>query len=135
MLRREIAHAGSRYPAGIGGREVRIQSKDLDGIVALHLQGKLMGGPDADTFRKTIYDLLERGKKKVIVDLKSVNWVNSTGVGILISGYTTLRKSGGDLKLIHVSEKIRSILYVTKLNLIFECFDSEDEAIASFDER
>jgi anti-sigma B factor antagonist len=134
MLRRDIAHAGFCYPVGIGGREVRIQSKELDGIVALHLQGKLMGGPDADTFRKTIYELLERGKKKVIVDLKSVNWVNSTGVGILISGYTTLRKSGGDLKLVHVSEKIRSILYVTKLNLIFECFDSEDEAIASFDE-
>lgn len=113
---------------------MRIQSKKLDGIVSLHLQGKLMGGPDADTFRKTIYGLLETGKKRVIVDLKGISWVNSTGVGILISGYTTLRKSGGDMKLIHVSEKIRSILYVTKLNLIFECFDSEDEAIASFDE-
>jgi len=113
---------------------VRIQSKELDGIVTLHLQGKLMGGPDADTFRKTICGLLEGGKKRVIVDLKGVNWVNSTGVGILISGYTTLRRSGGDMKLVHVSEKIQSILYVTKLNLIFECFDSEGEAIASFDE-
>ena len=113
---------------------MRIQSKEIDGITILQLQGKLMGGPDADTFRKTIYGLLENGKKKVVVDLKGVKWVNSTGVGILISGYTTLRKSGGDMKLAHVSEKIQSILYVTKLNLIFECYDSNDEAIASFDE-
>ncbi len=113
---------------------MRIQSKEFGGITVLFLQGKLMGGPDADTFRNTVYELLESGRKRLIVDLKGVNWVNSTGVGILISGYTTLRKSGGDMKLVHVSEKIQSILYVTKLNLIFECFDSEDEAIASFDE-
>jgi anti-sigma B factor antagonist len=112
---------------------LRIQSKELDGIVTLYLQGKLMGGPDADIFRGTIYDLIEGGRKRVIVDLKGVSWVNSTGVGILISGYTTLRKNGGDMKLVHVSEKIQSILYVTKLNLIFDCFDSEDEAIAGFE--
>ena len=113
---------------------MRIQSKDVDGITVLNLQGKLMGGPDADTFRNTIYGLIEKGKKRVIVNLRGVSWVNSTGVGILISGYTTLRKNEGDMKLVHVSEKIQSILYVTKLNLIFECFDSEEEAIASFDE-
>lgn len=113
---------------------MRIHPKEIGEITTLHLQGKLMGGPDADAFRKTIYELLDRGRKKVIVDLKGISWVNSTGVGILISGYTTLRKQGGDMKLVHVSEKIQSILYVTKLNLIFECFDGEDEAIASFDE-
>ena len=112
---------------------MRLQPKEHDGIVTLHIQGKLMGGPDADVFRGTIYDLIERGKKKIIVDLGNVNWVNSTGIGILTSAFTTLRKNGGDLKLIHVSEKIQSILYVTKLNLIFECFDSEQEAIASFE--
>lgn len=112
---------------------LKLQPKEHGGIVTLRVQGKLMGGPDADVFRSTIYDLIERDKKKIIVDLGSVNWVNSTGIGILTSSFTTLRKNGGDLKLIHVSEKIQSILYVTKLNLIFECFDSEEEAIASFE--
>ena len=112
---------------------MKLQPKEHGGIVTLRVQGKLMGGPDADVFRSTIYDLIERDKKKIIVDLGSVNWVNSTGIGILTSSFTTLRKNGGDLKLIHVSEKIQSILYVTKLNLIFECFDSEEEAIASFE--
>ncbi len=92
-----------------------------------------MGGPDADYLREVVHKLIEQGKRRVVADLSGVNWINSTGVGILITGYTTLRKNGGDLKLLHVSTKIRSILYVTKLNLIFECYDSEDEAVASFE--
>jgi anti-sigma B factor antagonist len=111
---------------------LKIQSREVDDIVILDLQGKLMGGPDADTFRGRVYELIEEGRKRAIVNLRGVNWVNSTGVGILISAYTTLRKNGGDLKLLHVSDRIQSILYVTKLNLIFECFDDEDEAVASF---
>jgi anti-sigma B factor antagonist len=112
---------------------VRIQSRDREKVAIIDLFGKLMGGPDADTFRSTIRGLIDRGKKNIVVNLSSVSWVNSTGVGILITGYTTLRKSGGDLKLLNVSEKIQSILYVTKLNLIFECFDDEDEAVRSFE--
>jgi anti-sigma B factor antagonist len=112
---------------------LKVQLRERDGIVILDLHGKLMGGPDADSIRNTIHDLLERGSSRVIVSLRGVNWVNSTGIGILITGYTTLRKNGGDLKLLHVSERIRSILYITKLNLIFECFDDEDQAVASFE--
>jgi anti-sigma B factor antagonist len=112
---------------------LRIQSKERDGVVVLNFQGKLMGGPDADYFRETVQKLIEKGKRRVIADLGGVGWVNSTGVGILITGYTTLRRNGGDLKLLHVSTKIRSILYVTKLNLIFECYEDEDEAVASFE--
>jgi anti-sigma B factor antagonist len=112
---------------------LKIQLRESDDIVILDLHGKLMGGPDADTFRDTLRGLLEDGKKKVIVNLRGINWINSTGVGILITGYTTLRKHGGDLKLLSVSDRIQSILYVTKLNLIFECFDSEEEALGSFE--
>jgi anti-sigma B factor antagonist len=117
----------------IGAAAVRIQSRDKQKVAIIDLFGKLMGGPDADTFKKTIRDLIDRGKKNIIVNLGGVSWINSTGVGILITGYTTLRKTGGDLKLLNVSEKIQSILYVTKLNLIFECFDDEDEAVKSFE--
>jgi anti-sigma B factor antagonist len=112
---------------------VKVQTRERDGYIILDLQGKLMGGPDADSFRDLIRGLIDEGMKKVIVNLSNVKWVNSTGVGILITGYTTLRRSGGDLKLLNVSEKIQSILYVTKLNMIFECFDDEDEAIRSFE--
>ena len=111
---------------------MRIESREKNGVIVLDLQGKLMGGPDAEAFKSTIRKFLDKGSKHIIVNLHGVDWINSTGVGILISGYTTMRRSGGDLKLLHVSDKIQSILYVTKLNLIFKCFDDEDEAVASF---
>jgi anti-sigma B factor antagonist len=111
---------------------LRIEPRERDGVVILDLRGKLMGGPDADAFKNTIHKLLEKGDKRVIVNLHNIDWINSTGVGILISAYTMMRRGGGDLKLLHVSDKIRSILYVTKLNLIFKCFDNEDEAVSSF---
>ncbi|MBN2070895.1 MAG: STAS domain-containing protein [Candidatus Krumholzibacteriota bacterium] len=101
-------------------------------VTIIEVTGKLMGGADADIFRDLIHGIIEEGKRKVLIDLSGVKWVNSTGVGILITGYTTLRRNNGDMKLLNVSNKIQSILYVTKLNLIFECYDDEDEAITSF---
>lgn len=111
---------------------MKLQSRERDGVIILDIQGKLMGGPDADFFRDVIHNLIEDGNRRVIANLRGVNWVNSTGIGILITGYTTLRKNKGDLKLLNVTKKIQSILYVTKLNLIFECFDDEDAAVQSF---
>lgn len=112
---------------------MRIDSREKNGIIILDLQGKLMGGPDAESFKSAIYKLIENGHKKIVVNLHSIDWINSTGMGILISGYTTMRRNGGDLRLLHVSDKIRSILYVTKLNTIFKCFDNEDDAVASYE--
>ena len=101
-------------------------------VTVIDISGKLMGGEDADVFRDLVHELLDRGRKKIVVNLASLKWINSSGVGILITGYTTMRKNKGDLKLLNVSKKIESILYVTKLNLIFECFDDEQEAIRSY---
>ena len=111
---------------------MRVLTRERDGVTILELQGKLMGGPDADAFRGIVHGLIEKDAKRVVIDLKGISWINSTGVGILITGYTTLRKNGGDLKLLHASKKIQSVLYVTKLNLIFECFDDENAAVQSF---
>lgn len=111
---------------------MKYKIREREGVVIIDLSGKLMGGSDADIFKECIYDLLEDGKKKIIVNLGKVTWINSAGVGILITGYTTMRKKEGDLKLLNVSEKIKSILYVTKLNLIFECYESEEDAVKSY---
>lgn len=112
---------------------MKLQSREIDGIVIIDLYGKLMGGPDADIVRDALHGIIDGGNRRVVINLRGVNWINSTGVGILMTGYTTMRRSGGDLKLLNVSDRLQSILYVTKLNLIFECFDSEDEAVASFE--
>ncbi len=73
---------------------MRIETREENGVVILDLQGKLMGGPDAETFKTTFHKLLEKGSKKVVVNLHGVDWINSTGMGILISGYTTMRRGG-----------------------------------------
>ena len=111
---------------------MKYRIRERAGVTILDLSGKVMGGSDAEVFKDCIYDLLEEDRKKIIVNLAKVTWINSSGVGILITGYTTMRKKNGDLKLLNVSEKIKSILYVTKLNLIFECYEDEDEAVESY---
>ncbi len=111
---------------------MKIRQREVDDVVILDLDGKLTGGPDAETFRNIFKGLINEGKKNIVVNLERVSWINSTGLGILISGYTSVRKGGGDLVLIHVGDRIESILYVTKLNLLFSAFDNEEEAIKSF---
>ncbi|MFO7915631.1 MAG: STAS domain-containing protein [Candidatus Krumholzibacteriales bacterium] len=111
---------------------MKYRIREQDGVTIIDLSGKVMGGTDAEVFKDCIYGLLEEDRKRIIVNLSKVTWINSSGVGILITGYTTMRKKNGDLKLLNVSEKIKSILYVTKLNLIFECYEDEDEAVGSY---
>jgi anti-sigma B factor antagonist len=111
---------------------MKYKVREEGSVTIIDLSGKLMGGCDADVFRDLVHELIEQGKKRIVVNLAGVKWINSTGVGILITGYTTLRKNKGDLRLLNVSKKIESILYVTKLNLIFECFDDEQAAVESY---
>ena len=112
---------------------MKINQREVYGAVVLDLQGKLTGGPEAETFRTIFKNLINEEKKKIIVNLEKVSWINSTGLGILISGYTTVRRAGGDLVLTHVSDRIESILYVTKLNLLFKAFETEEEALKSLE--
>lgn len=111
---------------------LKIRERKRDGVAILEMSGKLMGGPDADAFDETLKTLIHEDCRNVIVNLEKVSWVNSTGLGILISGYTTLRKSGGELKLLKVSERIENIFIVSKLYTVFASFQDEDEAVRSF---
>ena len=111
---------------------MKIKERKRDGVAIIELSGKLMGGPDAETIDETIKTLLHEGVKNIVVNLEKVRWVNSTGLGILISGYTTVKKSGGELKLLKVSDRIENIFIVSKLYTVFESFDNEDEAVRSF---
>ncbi|MGD8922854.1 MAG: STAS domain-containing protein [Candidatus Zixiibacteriota bacterium] len=101
-------------------------------VVILEPKGKIMGGPDASLLHDKLYEYIDQDRKKVIIDLGKVDWMNSTGLGILISGYTTLRNHEGQLKLVNVTEKIHSLLTITKLVTVFEAYDSVEEAMRSF---
>jgi anti-sigma B factor antagonist len=111
---------------------VKITQREVQGAVILDLSGKLTGGPDADVFRKLFEGLIQQGKKHIVVNLQNVSWINSTGLGILIHNYSSVRGAGGDLVVMGASERIESILYVTKLNLLFKSFENEDDAVRSF---
>jgi anti-sigma B factor antagonist len=113
-------------------RPLKIRERKRDGVAILEMSGKLMGGPDADAFDETLKTLIHEGCRNVIVNMDKVSWVNSTGLGILISGYTTLKKSGGELKLLKVSDRIENIFIVSKLYTVFASFQDEDEAVRSF---
>lgn len=111
---------------------MKIKERQSDGVTILEVSGKIMGGPDAELFSTTLKSLIHQGQGRVVVDLAKVTWVNSTGLGILISGYTTLKRNEGEMKLLNVSDRIESIFMVTKLHSVFETYKSEDEAVQSF---
>ncbi|HEY6905898.1 MAG TPA: STAS domain-containing protein [Ignavibacteriaceae bacterium] len=106
--------------------------KEQYGTVILELKGKLVGGPISGRINSTLNNLLDQGKKKIVVDLSRVTGLNSSGMGTLISGYTMVKDSGGALKLANVTVKIQSLLSMTRLNQIFEIYNSVDEAVQSF---
>jgi len=109
-----------------------IIEKAVGDVVVLELAGKIMGGPDASLLNDKLHDLLDKGKTKVVADLAGVSWMNSSGLGILIGGLTTMRNNGGDLKLSGVTERIQSLLMITKLLTVFDAHDSLEKAVASF---
>ena len=102
--------------------------------VVVTLKGNVMGGPDGSKLHETLHELREQGKKNVVVDLSKVKFMNSSGLGMLISGLTTMRNAGGDLRLANVADRIQSLLVVTRLITVFKNYDSVDEADESYDE-
>ena len=102
--------------------------------VVITLKGNVMGGPDGAKLHDTLHELKEGGKKNVVVDLGKVKFMNSSGLGMLISGMTTMRNAGGDLRLAKVADRIQSLLVITKLITVFKHYDSVDAAIESFEE-
>jgi anti-sigma B factor antagonist len=102
------------------------------GVALLTLRGKIMGGPDAVALNEHIHKLVEQGVRRAVVDLRGVEAMNSSGLGMLIGGLTTMRNVGGDLKLANASPKIRELLNVTKLLTIFEHYESSESAVSSF---
>lgn len=111
---------------------MRIKTFEKYSAVVIELKGNVIGGPDSEEFSKLLHSYVDAGKKNVVVDLGSVKFMNSSGLGMLISGFTTMKNSGGSLKLANATDKINSLLVITKLITIFENFDSVDKAVNSF---
>lgn len=111
---------------------MEILQKRSGSITVLDLQGNIVGAAESSLLIDILHELLEQGQKQVVLDLTHVDWMNSSGLGTLISGLTTMRQSGGNLKLSGLSKKIKNLFSITKLLTVFEIFPTADEAAASF---
>lgn len=111
---------------------MKFKTKELKGITVIELNGNVMGGPDATELNEELHKLVTGGKNRVVVDLGDVKFMNSSGLGMLIRALTTMRNAGGDMKLARASEKIESLLIVTKLITVFDHHESVAKAVDAF---
>lgn len=105
---------------------------EKDGISVLELSGTITLGAGDMTMRDLIKDMLNQGKKAIIVDLGGVSFMDSTGLGELVAAYTTARHQQASVKLVNLTKKIKDLLAITQLAAVFECYDSMEEGMASF---
>ncbi|HUU45572.1 MAG TPA: STAS domain-containing protein [Acidobacteriota bacterium] len=111
---------------------MKVKSYEKDGVHIIEAKGKFLGGADTGELDERLYALLGREAKKVILDLGNADWINSSGIAILIHHWKKFRDIGGSLKLARLTEKIEKILVISKLTTVFETYDSIDDALASF---
>lgn len=106
--------------------------KEADGPVVT-MVGKFLGSVECERFQGTIHRLKEEGQTQIVVDLSQTDFMDSSGIGLLVSALTTLRQAGGDLRLAHVEDRIRFVFMTTKLLEVFEAYPTVEGARQSFE--
>ncbi len=111
---------------------MKISTRQVDGVTIVDCSGRITLGEGSITLRQTITQLLGKGEKKILLNLGDVNYIDSSGIGELVSAFTTVRKQGGDLKLLNLTKKVHDLLLITKLYTVFDVKDDEAVAVKSF---
>ena len=111
---------------------IKASSRQVDSVTIVDLSGRITLGEATSILRELLQDLAGKGQKKIMLNLADVNYIGSSGLGGLISGYTSLTNQGGQMKLVHLTKKVHDLLQITKLSTVFEVFSDEATAIKSF---
>ena len=111
---------------------MKISSRQVDGVSVLDCSGRITLGEGSITLRDTVRELLAKGHKKILLNLAEVSYIDSSGIGELVSAFTTVRNQGGELKLLNLTKKVHDLLQITKLYTVFDVKDDEASAIKSF---
>ena len=111
---------------------MKISTRERDGVTILEPKGKITIGVGDVALREAVMHQLEAGRKKILIDMSEVGTMDSSGIGELVAAYTSVNNRGGKLKLLRLPPKISDILQITQLITVFEVYDDEDEAVASF---
>lgn len=110
-----------------------IESREVGHVSILDIRGRIILGPEIGDLRTAVRNLVAEGKKKIILNLADVDYLDSSGVGELVGSFTTVRNAGGELKLLNLTQKVHDVLHVTKLYTVFDIRNDEFTAVKSFD--
>jgi anti-sigma B factor antagonist len=111
---------------------VKLTTRQVGDVTVVDAAGRITLGDGASAFRDTIRDLSNRGQKKLLLNLAEVSYIDSSGIGELVSGFTTVTNQGGQVKLLKLTKRVSDLLQITKLYTVFEVFDDEAAAVRSF---
>ncbi len=112
-----------------------LKTRQIDGVTILDLSGRIVLGEGSIQLRDTIKELVAKGQKDILLNLGDVNYIDSSGLGELVSAYTTVKNAGGELKLLQLTKKVHDLLQITKLYTVFDVKDDEAKAVAAFSAR
>ena len=111
---------------------MKVNTRQVDGVVVMDLSGRITLGEGSVVLRDAVRELLSKGNKKILANLADVNYIDSSGIGELVSAFTTVKNQGGELKLLNLTKKVHDLLQITKLYTVFDVKDDEASAVASF---
>jgi len=134
LLRPALYHpAEAQSPKAEARTPMTITTREVSHVTIVDITGRITLGEETGKLRDTIRQLISEGKKKIVLNLALVDYIDSSGVGELVSSFTTVRNSGGELKLLSLTKKVQDILNVTKLYTVFDVKEDEFTAVKSFD--
>jgi len=111
---------------------LKIKQEVKGDVLIITLSGKVIGGPELVEVKDVFQKAVDKDRKKVLLDLGKVSWMDSSGLGVIVSGHTTLSRAGGALKILNATKKIQELFIITKLITIFETYTNEQEALNSY---
>lgn len=111
---------------------VKLNTRKVGDVTVVDVSGRITLGEGSSALRDMLRDLVSQGNKKILLNLSEVSYIDSSGIGELVSGFTTVQNAGGQLKLVGLSKRVKDLLQITKLYTVFEVFDDETEAVRSF---
>ena len=111
---------------------MKASTRQVNGVTIVDLSGRITLGEGSVVLRDTVKDLLGKGQKKILLNLGDVSYIDSSGIGELVSAFTSVRNQGGELKLLHLTKKVHDLLQITKLYTVFDVKDDEATAIGAF---
>jgi anti-sigma B factor antagonist len=111
---------------------MKFKTRQVDGVTILDMSGRITLGEGSVTLRDAVKDAIAKGSKKILLNLKDVDYIDSSGLGELVSAFTSVKNQGGELKLLHLTAKVSDLLQITKLYTVFDIYDDEAHAISSY---